>query len=100
MGENCNLPQQSGNFREISELTVLISQKEEEASLLSVEIEDLKIEMGLFLGEYSSKVGVLYVELDTIKLQIREYELRKNIAGRAEFDESGKDIEDEIAETL
>lgn len=98
--ENRNLPEQSGNYREISELTVLISEKENEASGLSVEIEDLKIELGIFLGEYSSRVGVLYLELDAIKLQIREYELRKNIAERAEFDESGDDIEDEIAEAF
>ncbi len=95
---NPNLPEQSGNCKEIFELTALISAMG--AGLLSNEIEDLKIEMGLFLGEYNSKVGDLYVELDRVKLQILEYELRKKIAESAELDESGKDIEEEVSEAF
>lgn len=57
-----------------------LSEKEKKVSDLSIQIQNLKIALNLFLGEYNSKVGVLYISLDKIKLRIKEYQSRINLA--------------------
>lgn len=53
-----------------------LAEKEEEASDLSFQIQDLNIALNIFLGEYNSRVGQLYVNLDKLKLRIKEYQYR------------------------
>lgn len=84
--------------REILVWEKRISEKEEEASELSLQIQDIRIAMNLFLGEYYSRVGVLYVELDKLKLRIKEYEHRIAAAqGRKLTPEKSENIETEVA---
>jgi hypothetical protein len=66
--------------KEISIWEIQLSEKEKEFSDLSIQIQNLKITLNLFLGEYNSKIGVLYVSLDKIKLRIKEYQNRINLA--------------------
>lgn len=65
--------------KEISIWGERLTEKEKEVSNLSIQIQNLKIALNLFLGEYNSKVGVLYVSLDKIKLRIKEYQNRINL---------------------
>jgi len=65
--------------KEISFWETKVSEKEKKVSDLSIQIQNLKIALSLFLGEYNSKVGVLYVSLDKIKLKIKEYQNRINL---------------------
>jgi len=66
--------------KEISIWETRMSEKEKKVSDLSIQIQNLKIALNLFLGEYNSKVGVLYISLDKIKLRIKEYQSRINLA--------------------
>ena len=66
--------------KEISIWEIRLSEKEKKVSDLSIQIQNLKIALNLFLGEYNSKVGVLYISLDKIKLRIKEYQNRINLA--------------------
>jgi DNA repair exonuclease SbcCD ATPase subunit len=66
--------------KEITIWGIKLSEKEKEFSDLSIQTQDLKITLNLFLGEYNLKVGVLYVSLDKIKLKIKEYQNRINLA--------------------
>ncbi len=56
-----------------------LSKKEKKVSDLSIQTQNLKIALNLFLSEYNSKIGVLYVNLDKIKLRIKEYQNRINL---------------------
>ncbi|HUS50169.1 MAG TPA: DnaJ domain-containing protein [Candidatus Paceibacterota bacterium] len=57
-----------------------LAKKEKKVSDLSIITQNLKITLNLFLSEYNSKIGVLYVSLDKIKLKIKEYQNRINLA--------------------
>ena len=65
--------------KEISIWETRLSEKEKKVSDLSIQTQNLKIALNLFLSEYNSKIGVLYVNLDKIKLRIKEYQNRINL---------------------
>ncbi len=78
-----------------------ISEKEDKASDLSLQIQDIKVAMNLFLGKYYSRVGTFYVKLDKLKLRIKEYEHRIDVAkGRKLTSEDLESIETEVDETF
>jgi hypothetical protein len=62
--------------QEVSKWEARVKKEEQEASELFVQLQNKKIELNSFLNEYNFKVGTFYVELDKIKLKIKEYELR------------------------
>ena len=66
--------------KEISIWESLLAKKEKKVSDLSIQTQNLKITLNLFLSEYNSRIGVLYVELDKIKLRIKEYQNRIKLA--------------------
>lgn len=85
--------------KEISDWEAHVSEKEKELSELSIQIQDIKITLNVFLGEYNSRVGLLYVKLDKLKLKIKEYQRRIEIAqGKSVSQEDLKAIEDEVDE--
>ena len=85
--------------KEISTWEARVLEKEEEISELSIQIQDIKIAINVFLGEYNSRVGLLYVKLDKLKLKIKEYRLRSSLAqGKKVSNEDLKVIEDEVDE--
>lgn len=99
MLEHNTVPVMSDISKELSYCQERLSKKEKEASELSVKIQDLKISLNIFLGEYNSRVGVLYVELDKIKLRIEEYSYRIDHAkGRTLTREDLGTIEEEVNE--
>ena len=65
--------------KEISIWETRLSEKEKKVSDLSIQTQNLKIALNLFLSEYNSKIGVLYVNLDKIKLRTKEYQNRINL---------------------
>jgi len=66
--------------KEISIWEARLAEKGKKVSDLSIRTQNIKIALNLFLGEYNSKVGVLYISLDKIKLRIKEYQSRINLA--------------------
>ena len=95
------LPNANGIQKEVSILEARILEKKKEVSDLSIQIQDIKIALNFFLSEYYSKVGILYVELDKIKLGIKEYQHRINLAqGKNPSQEDLKTIEKEVNETF
>ena len=86
---------------EIALAELRVTEKEKEASELSIQIQDFKIKLNIFLGEYNSRVGLLYVKLDKLKLRIKEYQHRIDLAqGKKLTQETLESIEEEINETF
>ena len=78
-----------------------LAEKEKKVSDLSIQIQNLKIALNLFLGEYNSRVGVLYISLDKIKLKIKEYQSRINLAkGKKLSPDDLNNIEKEVRENF
>jgi hypothetical protein len=78
-----------------------LSEKEREASELSLQIQDIKITLNMFLCEYYAKVGIFYVELDKLKLRIKEYQYRIAVAkGKKLNTEDLEGIETKVDETF
>jgi hypothetical protein len=80
-----------------------LPRKKQEASSLSVKIEDLKIKLNIFLGEYNHRVGKYFVELDKIELNIKEYDhrislLEKKTLSYSILEETEKDTEEKYWE--
>ena len=74
-----------------------IKEIEDEIADLQVQTHDLQIVLDVFFAEYNSKVGILYVDLDRIKLKIKEYKKRLELAeGKTITEEEAQEIEDEI----
>ncbi|MBC8555944.1 MAG: DnaJ domain-containing protein [Candidatus Brocadiales bacterium] len=74
-----------------------IAEKENEASELLIQIQNINIALNVFLGEYNSRVGLLYVKLDKIKLKAKEYKLRIDLAqGKKPSKHDLDNIEDEV----
>jgi hypothetical protein len=95
------VPSTSEIEQEILAWEARLSEKEGVASDLSIQIQDIKIAMNLFLGEYYSRVGIFYVKLDKLKLRIKEYEHRIAVAqGRKLTPENLESIEAQVDETF
>ena len=78
-----------------------LAEKEKKASELSLQIQDIKNALSVFLGEYNSRVGLLYIELDKLKMQIKEYQRRIDLAlGKKLSWEDLESIEEEVDETF
>lgn len=73
-----------------------VEEKERQVSDLSVGIQELKIKLSIFEGEYNARVGVLYIKLDKINLSIEEYELRIKLAREGKLPDVLRDIEDDV----
>ena len=87
--------------KEISIWEARLAEKEKKVSDLSIQIQNLKIALNLFLGEYNSRVGVLYISLDKIKLKIKEYQSRINLAkGKKLSPDDLNNIEKEVRENF
>ncbi len=90
--------------KEIAQWHERIRVKEAEAEVLNLEINELNTELSRFQTDYHLKVGILYAELDRIKLQIEEYryrceELKKRQKATAEdLGEIEEEIENNFSE--
>ncbi len=95
------VPATSNAQKEILIWEARIAEKEDEVSELSIQVQNTKIALHVFLGEYNSRVGSLYVKLDELNLRIKEYQLRIDLAkGRKISQDSLKNIEEEVSETF
>jgi curved DNA-binding protein CbpA len=73
----------------------------EKVSELTLQVRDLEKALSVFHGMYNAKVGVLYVELDKLKLSIEEYRHRINIARKSKGSSTMlQDIEEEVDKTF
>ena len=69
--------------QEIADWEARIKEKEAEAESLTLEIRELSFALNQFQIDYHLKIGVLYAQLDRIKLQIEEYRHRhQTLRGR------------------
>lgn len=62
--------------REINRLLQAIDEKREQVEELTVTKEHLKAEVDLFQHRYNAHVGHVYLELDRVELETKEYRLR------------------------
>ncbi|MDE0484808.1 MAG: hypothetical protein OXI67_19690 [Candidatus Poribacteria bacterium] len=62
--------------REINRLLQAIDEKREQVEELTVTKEHLKAEVDLFQHRYNARVGHVYLELDKVELETKEYRLR------------------------
>lgn len=62
--------------REYQRYLVEIEIRKGRLAQLQADLAAYKEELGRFNAEYHARVGVLFVELDRIELQIKEYEFR------------------------
>ena len=87
--------------KEIDIWRARIAGKGDEASELLVQVQNIEFASNVFLGEYDSKVGLLYVELDKIKLKVKEYQLRIDLAEDDVISQGDLDnIEEKVSETF
>lgn len=95
------VPSASDVQKEIDIWEVRIAEKEDEVSELLIQVQNIKIALNVFSGEYHSMVGLLYVKLDKIKLKVKEYQLRIDLAQGKETSQDNLDnIEEEVNETF
>ena len=87
--------------KEISIWEARLAEKGKKVSDLSIQTQNLKIALNLFLSEYNSKIGVLYVSLDKIKLRMKEYQNRINLAKNKKLSPDDlNNIEKEVRENF
>lgn len=87
--------------KEISIWEARLSEKEKKVSDLSIQTQNLKIALSLFLSEYNSRIGLLYVSLDKIKLSIKEYQNRINLTKDKKLSQDDlNNIEEEVRESF
>jgi len=87
--------------KEISIWEAQLAEKGKKVSDLSIQTQNLKIALNLFLSEYNSKIGVLYVSLDKIKLRMKEYQNRINLAKNKKLSPDDlNNIEKEVRENF
>ena len=61
---------------EIERLSKEVHAKQNQIAEMTLALEDLKLEVNRFETEYNAILGRLYVELDKVNLEIKEYTLR------------------------
>jgi hypothetical protein len=88
---------QTPEAREYARYLAEIEERKRRAAELRADLEALMLSVGRFEAEYHARVGVLFVELDQIKLAIAEYEQR---ISRLQADPKADptEIEQDIAE--
>jgi hypothetical protein len=88
---------QSPEAREYARYLAEIEERKRRAAELRADLEALTLSVGRFEAEYHARVGVLFVELDQIKLAIAEYEQRISLL-QADPQADPAKIEQDIAE--
>jgi hypothetical protein len=82
-------------------LESLLAEKKDELSELSLQVQNTKISLNIFLGKYNSTVGRLYIKLDKIVLEVKKYKLRIKLAkGKKISQDDLNNIEEEAEETF
>ena len=89
-------------LQEIKQWEARIDEKEKELAELSEKIQNIKIHLNIFSGEYNSRVGIHYVSIDKIDLQIKEYrerikKLKEGVIDLKKIQEVEKEIEELFA---
>lgn len=86
------MPEEREYARYLAEIEI----RKRQVAALQADMEELKLALGRFEAEYHARVGVLFVELDRLRLAIEEYERR--IAWlRADPDADPAEVEREVA---
>jgi hypothetical protein len=83
----------------ISYYGTTIKELEESIADINVRIHDLEVVLNALYAEYNARVGILYVELDRLKLRIREYKHRiARAQGRNLTEQEAREMEEEMDE--
>ncbi len=85
--------------KELAQLQAQIREAEGEAAQLTLHLADLKLEIKRFQAEYSAHIGSLYVELDQVELEVREYQLRTELV-RKGIDPDSDEINQKVEQTF
>jgi hypothetical protein len=74
-----------------------VGQAEERVAETAAQIQDLRNSLRAFAGEYTTRVGVHFLQLDKVKLQIEMYRFRmKRLAELGTTEETLRQIEEEV----
>lgn len=84
---------------EIERLLREVHEKKEQIAELTLALEDLKLEVSRFETEYNAILGKLYVELDKVNLEIKEYTLRVQLIEKEAIVNKAR-IDDRIKESF
>jgi hypothetical protein len=84
---------------EIERLLKEVHAKQNQIAELTLALEDLKLEVNQFETEYNAILGKLYVELDKVNLEIKEYTLRVQLIEKEAIVNKAR-IDDRVEESF
>ena len=76
MFSNAIIPSKNRDQIKIEELQLDLQSKCQQVAEMTLDLEDLKLEVRHFQKEYNLRVAETYIELDKVNLSIKEYRLR------------------------
>ncbi|MBM3242487.1 hypothetical protein FJZ31_40015, partial [Candidatus Poribacteria bacterium] len=84
---------------ETERLVQEVQAKQNQIAELTLALEDLKLEVNRFETEYNAILGKLYVELDKVNLEIKEYTLRVQLIEKEAIVNKAR-IDDRVEESF
>lgn len=76
MSQSSLIPIRTRDEIEVEKLLTTIQAKRDQVAEMTLELEELKLDMRRFEREYSARVGRYYIELDKVELLTKEQRLR------------------------
>lgn len=76
MSQSSLIPIRTRDEIEVEKLLTTIQAKRDQVAEMTLELEELKLDMRRFEREYSARVGRFYIELDKVELLTKEQRLR------------------------
>lgn len=93
------IPLKTPEELETERLLKEVHAKQNQIAELTLALEDLKLEVNRFETEYNAILGKLYVELDKVNLEIKEYTLRVQLIEKEAIVNKAK-IDDRVEESF
>ncbi len=76
MSQSSLIPIKTRDEIEVEKLLTTIQAKRDQVAEMTLEIEELKLDIRRFESEYNARVGRFYIELDKVELLTKEHRLR------------------------
>jgi hypothetical protein len=93
------IPLKTSEELEIERLLKEVHAKQNQIAELTLALEDLKLDVNRFETEYNAILGKLYVELDKVNLEIKEYTLRVQLIEKEAIINKAR-IDDRVEESF
>ena len=76
MSQSSLIPIKTRDEIEVEKLLTTIQAKRDQVAEMTLELEELKLDIRRFESEYNARVGRFYIELDKVELVTKEHQLR------------------------